>query len=135
MGFFKFIYSTLLKREYPLITIEKYDDNSPYYANYPDRIILALTEKGRRVFRIETPQEELLLTLCSLEHEFLHYLLKEMFGMRATLGLDKVHAWSIELKRTFFGRKGFLKKGGGEKVFYTSFGYLTLKEIEEMVEK
>jgi len=100
LGLIEFIYRTLLRREWPLISIRKDETGRPFFRRHPSEISLYISQKELDVFEIEDNKTWHHFLLTSLEHEHLHWLLSKMGGRKLSKKLDAVTRWNVEDKDT-----------------------------------
>jgi len=98
MGVWEFIFSRILGREYPLISIKKGVKKVPYYTNWPDVISLSLDKRLYPLYNLKTPRDLEKFYIAVLEHEYLHYLLSKKFGAKTSTRFDRINSWSIKSK-------------------------------------
>lgn len=103
MKVFKFIFSILLGREYPLIQIKRGCKNVPYYSNWPDEIHLFLHDKFIGFYGLKSRKDYFKFLDAVLEHEFLHYLICSQISPKTSTALDSMHSWDSKKRKMRWG--------------------------------
>ena len=118
MELFRFWYSKIKKREYPLIVIPKKKPTYlvPYASNFPYRVSLVFSKQKMEEFKItEDNIDE--VTAGILEHEYVHIVLWMLGEIGASSRLNDVNGWHIKTSRVIWRMND-----NGQKVWETVNG-------------
>lgn len=95
MGFFRWLYQDIFRREYPLISIPRFPYRHVPYASFsPNEISLTFSKLAKKVWQI-TDDDISNIIEAVLEHEYLHLVLDQRIGSKVTHQLNDVHRFLI----------------------------------------
>jgi len=100
MGLFRFVYETILRREYPLIDIQVFY-RKPCFERCPDCIHLSIRSWILRAYE-PNPDLHAELFINILEHEYLHAVIDRFIGTETCRALDKIHCYSRDINQLTF---------------------------------